>query len=150
MAITVRAESIDVTEIDKTINSNRVLKAFQPYRRSAFNQQIALGVNPYGEGLTPLSDRYARAKLKKYGRRPIRVASGETRRTYKSRIVGNQLVEELGGRAILHQEGDPRIGLPQRLYLPTQERGMSAQDQDKLLDLAITEIERAFRRAKRK
>lgn len=147
MTITVRFESIDVTEIDRAIRSNQVLRPFQSYRRSAFNQQIALGVNPYGEAVTLLTPSYAARKQKKYGRRPIRVASGATRKSYKSRIAGNQLIEELGGVASYHQEGGRN--LPQRLYLPTQVRGFSAADQDRLLDLAVKEIEKAFRRAKR-
>ena len=117
----------------------RLLQAWKSYRTSQFNLQFSAGTDPYGDAVQPLSAMYARYKAKRYGARPIRVASGETRGSYKCEISGNTVVETVGGNARWLQ-GDGRVT---RLILPNGD--IPAKDQQKLTELALKFLEQTVR-----
>ncbi len=124
---------------------NRVFKSFGSYRRSRVAQQFAKEVDPYGTKQTPLSENYRIWKEKKVGRRSILTFTGKMRSSYGQRFVGLQYTEYFDSDiAVYHQYGTSR--LPARPMLPTSDRGLSASDQDKLLQLVDQEISRAWRR----
>lgn len=121
----------------------RLLQAWRSYRTARFNDQFARNELPDGGTPAPLSRMYAEYKSRKFGNKPIRVASGETRGSYKCALQGNQVVETVNSQAAPYlQSGTSKM--PARPVLPTG--NLSSQDQNKLVDLAIKFLQQASRR----
>jgi hypothetical protein len=117
----------------------RLLEAWRSYRTSEFNKAIVSGVDPYDNAVAPLSAMYAQIKAKKFGSKPIRVASGETKGSYQCEVSGNKVVETVSSEAARYlQEGTSKMVA--RLLLPDG-RGLSARGQEKLIELSLKFLE---------
>lgn len=101
------------------------MREFQAYRRETFTNQIAAEVSPTGGEIAPLSERYRLEKSRTHPGRPKRVRTGRTVDSYRSRIIGNTLVEELSSPYVIHmQRGTDKM--PARPYFP---ESLTPQDQ---------------------
>lgn len=120
------------------------LRAYASYRRSQFNQMIALGQTPDGGSVAPLSQMYAIAKKKAgFGGKPIRVRTGATKASYKCEVVGNTVRESVSGEVAGYlQYGTSRM--PARPLLP--EGSLPAKDQQKLIEIFVKYVKQAASR----
>jgi hypothetical protein len=134
--------------LDELSNPTNTVRAIASFSRSEFAKRTALNLNPYDEPQTSLTPEYRKEKERAVGKRVILSRSGKMLRSYYQVVSSQGFLEGLKSDiAIYHQDAQPPRKV--RLLLFTEKRGMSARYQKKVLDLALTDVERAFRQSKR-
>lgn len=122
-----------------------MLKALQTFRRNAFYANIATGLDATGKKVKPLSEPYGTVKYKRYGKRPVRVASGEMQASYDSEVMGNTLIESLSSPiAVYHQDGTEKM--PQRQLLPESWSDLSSKERKAIESLVTNQLEKVLTR----
>jgi hypothetical protein len=122
-------------------NPTNTLRAFASYRASQFAQMMGLQQDYDGSPTAPLSDRYRIEKERAVGRKVIRSRTGKLRESHRVYVQGDRVIEEIRAPYAVHVSA-------KRPILPGDE-GLNARDQAKLLDLAITAIQRQIRAVRR-
>lgn len=114
-----------------------MLTALQTFRRGAFYANIASDLDARGKKVAPLSEPYRTIKQQRWGRRSIRVASGNMQATYDSDVLGNKLIESISSPiAIFHQQGT--VNMPKRQLLPESWDDISGREK-KAIQRLLTE-----------
>ena len=134
--------------INELENPLPLVRAIAAYQKGQFRNNIALGLDAYGDRFTPLNSDYARSKIKAVGRRAILSYSGNMLSTYFQDISKNGV--RAGFKSPIagyHQKGSDR--LPQRLLLPTEDRGLPTRDQEIYTNLTIKYLEQASSSSRR-
>jgi hypothetical protein len=109
------------------------LRDFQQYRSQAFQDQMSAEIAPDGSAIAPLSERYRQWKERNHPGQPIRKLTGQTVESYRSRVSGNQLIEELRSPHVLYiQQGTSNA--PARPYFPDS---LTQKDQNALAAIVL-------------
>lgn len=143
VTITIKVQNIPkFSELAEELKSpTELLIELQTFRRSAFFANIASGLDASGNKVAPLSKAYAVIKYKKHGKRPVRVAIGNTQATYDSDVIGNKLIESLDSDiAIFLQEGTSKM--PQRKLLPESWDDLSARERKAIESLLTKQVDK--------
>lgn len=122
--------------IKEVKNPDSTIRGFASYRRSQFAQNIAKGVDPYGNTYAPLTAAYLARKTKKYGQRPIMVANRKMVNSYKQLNTSNGFIETIDSPGGFHQSGTRKMA--RRMLLP--ENNLPEADQEKLIELALKNL----------
>lgn len=130
-----KAEMQDMAEFTRTVGAILRYKRFQ---------QFAQGRDPYGKPQPPLSRRYQRVKIKRWGQNPVLVASGEMRNSYVQRFRRSSLIEGFtAGYAAYHQSGTSKM--PQRLLFEIDKQ-FAPDTQNRILQAALDKMEKALKK----
>ena len=114
----------------------KTLRAIGGVRRDDFNYIIDRNLDPSHKKVARLSPAYRRVKPP--GKK-IRELTGDLIASYRQKIRGNELIEELTDpKASFHQEGTRNI--PQRKMLPTEFNEMTSRVRKKILSILADTI----------
>jgi len=133
---------------DEIGDISKAFEKFVPYFQESREAWIMSGRTVDGKKFAPLSPSYKARKIKKWGRKPILVASGRMLGAltggpgWKHKISKKELRIDLDiPYASYHQEGTPKM--PQRNFFMTKEGTLNKLDYAQLLQLIEGEMEQS-------
>lgn len=139
ITVTVRTD-LNLSAVSSQLKTpTKFLNDLQDYRRVSFYETIASGRTPSGKRVAPLTPKYAKQKKKRWGSRPIRVASGDTQASYDSVVSGNTLTETVEGAAVYLQKGTSKMVA--RPLLPESWGDLSSKEKKEIERLGTEFVE---------
>lgn len=145
------SETIDFQALANELKQPKsLIKSIAAYDREMFKRHMLNGVDPYERPYTPLEIRYAQSKRKAVGQKPILERTGKLKRAYKQFMTldGYRVIID-SEYAKYHQSDLPRTKIPQRLLLPTENKGLPVKFQNKMIELTLKYYELELYKARK-